>query len=70
VLFLAVPGAVYGWALASTGRSGFARVIVWRDPDVRDYTRFLSRRMTASTHPLILDARPVPVSLLLDPLTG
>ena len=43
-----VLAAGYGIAVATTGRSGFARAIVWGDADVDDHRRFPSRAVPAS----------------------
>lgn len=43
-----VLAAGYGLAVATTGRSGLARAIVWGDADVDDHRRFPSRAVPAS----------------------
>jgi hypothetical protein len=49
-VLVVLAGGIHAWAWASTGRSGLARSMVWRDADVKDYLRFPSRAIKAGPH--------------------
>jgi CubicO group peptidase (beta-lactamase class C family) len=69
VAVLAVlASGIYAWAWASTGRSGLARAVMWRDADVKDYLRFPSRIIRAG-RPLPLGREPRDVESLAAPMT-
>ena len=65
VITTLVAGGVYVWAVFSTSSSGFARAVVWKDADVRDYTRFPSRTIEGGEDPLVLPVRPGPRGLFV-----